>query len=139
MPSSKAKGFTLIEVLIAAVILFLFLAMASQAFNQSAMSSVKAERAAKVAAVVPLLLQNIKQQISLSRNTSATGKGQFADVGYSWRANLLSRKPPARRLDPDTMEMRDYDERFNLWQVELEVSLDSYSHRWQYEEVSWYE
>lgn len=140
MPKSKQAGLTLIEVLISAMILFMFLTMASQAFNQSAQSSLKAERAAKVSAAVPLLLQNIKHAIMEKRDSGpATGAGEFMGLKYQWQARLQQRKPPVTRFDPSEMEVKSYDDKFNLWQVSLKVSVGSYMRTWQYEEVSWYE
>ncbi len=139
MPSSKIKGFTLIEVLLAAVILFMFLTMASMAFNQAANASLKAERAAKVAAIVPLLTQNIKEVILRSRGTSESGQGQFGQMAFRWKASLKQRKAPPPRFDPAELEFKHYPERFNLWLVDLVVIIGSYERHWQYEELSWYE
>lgn len=141
MPNKNNQaGFTLIEVLISAVILFMFLALASQAFSQAAQSSLKAERAAKVSAAVPLLLETIKQDIMAARSPQGVkGSGVFLDLDYRWQAKLIQRKAPVRRFDPSEMEMKDYAERFNLWQVDLQVGLGSYQRNWQYEEISWYE
>ena len=140
MPSSKQRGFTLIEVLLSAVILFMFLALAAQAFSQSANASLKAERAAKVAALVPLLTNTIKDRISQARGPERlNNEGRFMELSYRWQAQLLERKPPARRFDPAEMEVKEYNDRFNLWQVELTVSLGSYRRQWRYEEISWYD
>ncbi len=142
MPSSFKsinQGFTLIEVLIASVILFLFLALASEAFSQSALSSRKAERAAKVAAIVPLMIENIRVQIVEAEQVSDLGsEGVLFELNYAWRAKLLKRLKPPRRFDPDENEFKEYDERFNLWQVDVTVGEGTYQRSWQYEEVSWH-
>jgi prepilin-type N-terminal cleavage/methylation domain-containing protein len=140
----KSGGFTLIEVLIASIILFLFLAIASQSFGQAALSSRKAERSAKVAAMVPLLMENIRQHIVEAKTVDAQqGNGLLFEMGFKWKATLLERKQPPRRFDPDSGEIKDYDERFNLWQVEVtvtdEVNQDgNYSKTWRYKEISWH-
>lgn len=136
----SSQGFTLIEVLIASVILFLFLALAAQAFNQSATASRKAERAAKVAALVPLLLETIRAEIIETKQANdQTGQGVLFEMGYQWQAKLLERTSPPRRFDPDEAEFKDYPDRFNLWQIDLTVTDKTYQRTWRYEEISWHE
>ncbi len=137
--SAKHSGFTLLEVLISSIILFLFITMASQAFSQAAQSSLKAERAAKVASLVPLLMENIRGKV-LAVNTlgDVAGQGKMLDMQYHWQAKLLERKRPASRFDPSTMEFKDYKDRFNLWSVEVVVTIGKYQRSWQYEEISWF-
>ncbi len=131
------KGFTLIEVLIASVILFLFLAIASQAFNQSATASRKAERAAKIAGLIPLLTENIRNKIIAAKQTSVQNdSGSLLDLSYQWEATLLERLGPPIR--PYVEIEDDTSDRFNLWQVNVIVSDGSYQRRWQYEELTWH-
>ena len=135
----RAEGFTLIEVLVAALILFLFLSLAAQAFSQSAESSRRAERTAKVSAMVPLVVENIKGQIQAAEGVEfVQGTGGMLDVEYQWQAQLVLRKAPPPRFDPSEMEFKTYEERFNLWEVTLKVNLGSYQREWIYEEISWY-
>jgi len=140
-PSSlkTTKGFTLIEVLISSVILFLFLAIASQAFNQSATASRKAERAIKVAGLLPLLTESIRNEIvAVKQSNDQSGQGSLLGLSYEWQATLLERLSPPRRLDSGEGGYKSYPERFNLWQVNVTVSEGSYQSRWQYEEISWH-
>ncbi|NQZ06000.1 MAG: type II secretion system protein [Algicola sp.] len=133
------RGFTLLEVLIASMILFLFITMASQAFSQSAQTSRKAERAVKVAAMVPLLVETIRGQImAVDTPQNVGGEGQMLEVQYHWQATLIHRKPPAARFDPSAMEFKTYEDRFNLWSVEVVVSIGTYQRSWLYEEISWF-
>jgi prepilin-type N-terminal cleavage/methylation domain-containing protein len=139
MQKRNSQGFTLIEVLIASTILFLFLAMAAQAFSQSAQTSIKAERAAKVAALVPLLVENIRGDIHADKSPSDKhGQGAMLDMTYQWRASLLERKAPVERFDPSEMEFKTYQDRFNLWKVDVMIVAGSYQRNWQYEEISWF-
>ena len=131
------KGFTLIEVLIASVILFLFLAIASQAFNQSATASRKAERAAKIAGLLPLLTENIRNKIVAAKQISDQGDcGSFFDLNYQWEATLLERLGPPKRLSVEIED--DTRDRFNLWQVNVIIREGLYQRRWQYEEITWH-
>ena len=131
------KGFTLIEVLIASVILFLFLAIASQAFNQSATASRKAERAAKIAGLLPLLTENIRNKIVAAKQISVqSDSGSFFDLNYQWEATLLERLGPPKRLSVEIED--DTRDRFNLWQVNVIIGEGRYQRRWQYEEITWH-
>ncbi len=132
-----ASGFTLIEVLIASVILFMFLAIASQAFNQSATASRKAERAAKIAGILPLLTENIRNKIIAAKQTNEqSDQGRLFDVNYQWRATLLERVGPPERLFVEIKD--DLSDRYNLWQINVTISEGSYQRDWQYEEITWH-
>jgi prepilin-type N-terminal cleavage/methylation domain-containing protein len=138
------RGFTLIEVLLASIILFLFLTLAAQAFSQSAVASRKAERAVKLAGLVPLLLENIRTEIDQAKQLGEqTANGSLLGVNYQWQATLLSRAKPAFSFDQGGAAI-DGQERYNLWQVELSISLVSndaeknYQRTWQYTEVTWH-
>lgn len=141
MPTTnKAAGFTLIEVLVASIILFMFIMMASQAFSQSAQSSLKAERAVKVAGIVPLLVDNIKSEIFAAKTLAdVVGEGHFQQVNYSWKATLVERKPPIEGFDPLLLDFRSYKDKYNLWRVDLTVSVDKYQRHWVYEELTWHQ
>ena len=65
-------------------------------------------------------------------------EGVLFELNYAWRAKLLKRLKPPRRFDPDENEFKEYDERFNLWQVDVTVGEGTYQRSWQYEEVSWH-
>ena len=133
-----AKGFTLIEVLIASIILFLFLAIASQAFSQSAVASEKAERAAKVAALLPLLTDNIRAQMVLGQSLAEqNGGGELFEMHYQWQAQRIERRGAPKHLDPAVDGYKTYPDRFNLWQVAVTITVKSYQRTWQYKEITW--
>ena len=140
MPNVKSKGFTLIEVLVASIILFIFVAMAAQIFRQSAVSSLKAERAVKVAAVVPLVVENIRSKIMDAKDLSdVSGQGRLQEVEYIWRASLAQRLPPIEGFDPRTEEFRTFEDKYSLWNVDITIVIGNYERHWVYEELTWYE
>lgn len=140
MPKNSLKGFTLIEVLVATIILFLFITMAAQIFRQSADASLKAERAVKVAALVPLVVENIRNQVEQAKSLGTLrGEGQLKEVRYQWKASLAQRKPPIEGFDNLRLEFRTFEDKYNLWNVDLTVSIGSYQRHWVYEELTWFE
>lgn len=140
MPNVRCRGFTLIEVLVATVILFLFITMAAQIFRQSADSSLKAERAVKVSALVPLVVENIRNQIDEAKSLGTLrGKGQLQEVTYQWQASLAQRMPPIEGFDTLEQEFRTFEDKYNLWNVDLTVSIGNYQRHWVYEELTWFE
>ena len=135
---SKTSGFTLIEVLIAATILFLIIAMSTEVFRVVTTSSAKAQRAVEVSSVVPLIVESVRQELQTGRVTQDTdGDGSFMSVEYYWRAQLLEKRPAPERFDPDEMEVKTYRDRFYFWTVELTIQLNDYSREFVYEEVTW--
>ena len=134
----RAQGFSLLEVLVASIILFMFLAMAAQAFRQASISSMKAERSAKVAAVMPLLVEGVRQQLfKASIGSTPTGSGELQGIGYQWQAVLSQRSGATRSFDENRLQFVKQADRYNLWDVTLTLQLDSYQREWIYEELTW--
>ncbi|MBU2891945.1 prepilin-type N-terminal cleavage/methylation domain-containing protein [Colwellia sp. D2M02] len=105
MKNNRAnQGFTLIEVLIAAIILFASIALVAELFSASSLSSKKAIRVAEYNQAVPLINRIIKSEIqskavdlSLS---SFSGELLAFGVDFQWQAERISLLSPP--LEPDS-------------------------------------
>lgn len=139
MRGSKAqRGLTLIEVLIAAIILFAVVASVSQVYQVAVTASIRASRTVESAALVPLLADTITFQVRQAETLSAlSGKGIIDNFVFSWSASVINRSPPAPRFEFQTDNYVVGEERFYLWKVELQVSRDSFQRDYQFTVLSW--
>jgi|TARA_Y100001937_G_scaffold112376_1_gene159914 prepilin-type N-terminal cleavage/methylation domain-containing protein len=135
---SKAAGFTLIEVLIAATILFTVVAAVSQVYQGATKASMSASRSVEVSALVPLLADTISfhlRQADVSRPISQ--QGILNDYQFSWTASVIRRGSPPAKFEFETDSYTTFDEKFYLWQVELQLTKDSYSQQFEFTTLSW--
>ncbi|WP_462180719.1 prepilin-type N-terminal cleavage/methylation domain-containing protein [Pseudoalteromonas gelatinilytica] len=116
---NKNKGFTLLEVLIAAIILFTALALASEIFKSATLSTDIAVKNAKYFQVTPSAITAIKFDLRnkvKNRNISeANGELELFGIYYSWQAHReVFNSPP-------TDELSDFSERnrFSIYNVEV--------------------
>ncbi|MDX2370002.1 MAG: prepilin-type N-terminal cleavage/methylation domain-containing protein [Colwellia sp.] len=137
---SKDNGFTLIEVLVASVILFASIATVSMIYRGAFLSSEQANKHVNISGVMPSLLANVRSDIRTQGNTfeSQLGdQGNAWSVQYQWQANLVQHKSAPQRLDVDTGDYVNPPIKYKLWLVELDVQYQSISKHYQFYEMSW--
>lgn len=138
----NVRGFTLLEVLVSAVILFLVIAMLTQIFATSSRASKAAERTVKVTSSMPLFVQSIKEKlVNETPDIGATqsGEGRLLDLRYEWTAEVIEFKAPPDRLDIDIGRNVSYQPKFALWRVELIIGQNEYERAVTYKEFTWIE
>ncbi|WP_448213065.1 type IV pilus modification PilV family protein [Colwellia sp. MEBiC06753] len=115
----NSKGFSLVEVLIAAVILFSALAVTADLFKASSFSSEKVTQKAFYFQLTPLALANIKHQIkvlsSQEKQENYAGTFEQAGIRYEWSAVRLSFKSRVQYID----ESFEPAPQFGLYDVEV--------------------
>lgn len=129
------NGFTLIEVLIAAIILFSSLAITAQLFSASSLSADKAAATAQYYQQSELVITTIKSQLRerFKRNKNADLQGEIEAAGqiYSWQAvKTASIAPPMDIEDTEPPEPR-----FARFLVTVELINKGKS--FQFETVAW--
>lgn len=91
----QQRGFTLLEVLVAAFILFLVIATMTMVYRGAMGSSLKAQRVVQMSALVPQLRNTITERLaevgSISRQE---GEGSMDGVYYQWQALPMLRGQP---------------------------------------------
>ena len=131
----QSHGFTLIEVLIAATLLFLAISIGSVAFEQTLQTRGKLNDRVMIYQLAPLIKSDIKQQIreSNSRSGNLTLHGQEV----SWRASLVEEKPTFKSLGGGEGGIQLGDVRLLLLDIEIEFTLTNQSI--EYRELIWRE
>jgi len=127
---NSQKGMTLIEVLVAATILFSFLVMMTQAMSTAAIASQQAEKNISVSLNMPFIVDQIKSEIKKGV-LSANGQTKLNSVIYNWHAEQQQRKAI---LQPGLREQNI--KRFaRLYEIELTVSNKSLQKKYHYMEM----
>ena len=134
----KIKGFTLIEVLVATVILISSLAAISMVYRGAFVSSEKADNHMIISGVIPSVLSSIQQEIRANDQSDLLqGEGRAWDTEYRWQANLVDFKSAPARFDVESRKLVTPAKRYKLWQVTLSLTYNNMSKDYQYNELSW--
>ena len=136
------KGFTLLEVLVASLILFLVIVTMMNVYRGAILSSSKAERSLSLVAEVPQLRPLITQEIQASSGESYIERsGVIGEISFQWRAEPVIK---GRAYSPENEDMDSPFYRSGrgstllyLWVVDLTVSMEGMQRSYQFEELSW--
>lgn len=132
-----SRGFTLIEVLIASVILFAVITVVSESYRASLAASGKSRSVVDIAAVLPLIVGHIREVLRSDPQESVSGDGRVLGVDYAFTAESMSFKPPPARFDPDSGQFREYPARYRLYAVRLDLQTPSGKRTFEFKEVAW--
>jgi len=136
----KTSGFTLVEILVASVILFASIAMVSMVYRGAYISSDKADGHINITGVLPAVLATIRDDIRARGNSNLTelkNEANMWDVNYQWQASLLQHKSPPKRYDLDSGSFVIPAKKYKLWQVDLTLKRDNLVKQYQFNELSW--
>jgi prepilin-type N-terminal cleavage/methylation domain-containing protein len=138
MKNNPQSGFTLIEVLIAATILFAVIAIVSQTYRGATIATQKATRSVALLGTVPLLLDTIEFRLKQADiNRVISDEGILDEFRFKWTANVIKRAPPAAQMSPEDGEVMVFNDRFYLWNVVLSVTNEEYSQTFEFESLTW--
>ncbi len=136
------QGFTLIEILVASVILFSSIAAVTMIYRGAFISTEKANSHMIIAGVVPAVLIQVREQIrGMGNNTKTTlnGNGSSWGTEYQWEANQIAVKAAPPVFDMDSGDTITPAEKYKLWDVELNVSDRGLTLHYEFKELSWNE
>ena len=134
---NRSKGFTLVEVLIASVILMSVLAITATTFSQSRANSRQAENLVKLHAPLPFILDTIRQQIRDNPIAELNGDGAFQQVEYRWSAKTEQFLPPPNSMVVENLQLVTFEPRFRLYQVTLQLKYQSKTREFNFKEIAW--
>jgi len=141
MSVHEQRGFTLIEVLIAAVIMFTVLATATVSLRAAMHASERASRTTELLAPLPWITPTIRERLREHSGdnlaTEHSGEGVVFGVEYRFHALLVRSAAPPPRFDPDVIDFIEYAPRFGLYDVELELEREGEKSRFVYQELAW--
>lgn len=124
----------MIEVLVAAFILFLVLATVTISYTGAVKSSLAASESLKLNNYIPVLSEHISLDI---QEGTKSGSAIFLGVEYQWTAELIESEPVVAFFDADNREVRQSDKQAYLWRVNLITRYNNRQSQHSFEAVSW--
>ena len=130
------RGFSLIETLVAAVILFSVLTSSFLAFQGAIIGSTKAQLRIQLLKTVPKIRAEITDKLQIQGLTS--GAGAVGDVPYDWAAQLhttgivfnIESESGAGANTPAERQL-------SLWHVAVVVGIEGSEREFAFTELSW--
>jgi prepilin-type N-terminal cleavage/methylation domain-containing protein len=134
------KGFTLVEVLIASLILFSVLGISTLSYRGAVLAVERTTAAVLIADALPTIMTNVKNKL-FSRQTEGTGRF-LNDISYSWKSRVAkTAKNIISAHDEITGGMRYGAFTLVLNEVRLTITYEKGVTRkkveYEYQELSW--
>ncbi len=133
MVKGNDQGFTLLEVLIAGVILFITVAAATSVFSSAVKSKLAASSTIKSSVYAKYIASNIS---FLMQQGERSGSSNFDGVNYSWRAQQSDRKP-IRQIPQEGSSSQSVNGNAILWRVELQLEEQHRAQNFSFAVTTW--
>jgi type II secretory pathway component PulJ len=133
----KLRGFTLVEVLIAATILFTAITVISDSYRASMAASRRADSLVRLMTPMPLIVETVAEQLRLNPQVALSGEGRLLGVRYEFSATTSAFEPPLPRLEAEVGEVTEFQPRFRLYDVELRLRNQESTRVFRYQEIAW--
>jgi type II secretory pathway pseudopilin PulG len=137
MRAIKQQGFTLLEVLVASIIMIAVISITALSFQSARRSSETASATLEMLAPLPLISDTIKAQIRANPIEILHGTGQFDGVTYKWQAKTLLFSSAPSSYDAENDVKITFAPRYRLYQVELTLTLANKTEYFQFNAISW--
>ena len=130
---NSQAGFTLLEVLIASVILFSVIVTSTLVYRGAILSSDKAEQALSVSVAAHSIQRIVTDEFrQLKDRSQPSGEGRYGEVTYRWRAEETHKGTRTGAPDGSTPARQ-----FSLWRIHLTISKGKMTKQFQFSEISW--
>jgi hypothetical protein len=135
--AGMSRGFTLLEVLIAASIFFASIVVIAESYRATLAAHKRSEAIVRMLTPVPLLMSRVENLLRENPKDLIEEEGTLLGVGYRLRASVLRAAAPLERLDLDTDEFRTYEPRFKVYEVSISLAFGSQKKTFSYRELAW--
>ncbi len=135
--NNRHYGLTLLEVLIASVILFTTLTVFTESYRTNLSAINKSTATIDLIAPVQLIVDRVARELRPTSNAVISGRGEILGVSYVFEARSVEASPPLRRFDPESGVLVEYDTRYHLYAVNLRVMKGGAERIYQYREIGW--
>ncbi|QYJ74055.1 type II secretion system protein J [Shewanella sp. FJAT-52076] len=133
-----SKGFTLIEVLIAFVILLTVVGSISFAYRSAVLSNTKAASAVEMESLLSLLMPTIRARLLMEKDLAPqTQEGILNDTVFSWQAKVVEKGSAPRQLSPEDGDWIEFPERYYLWNVTITFKRDFAEREYSFKVLTW--
>lgn len=131
------KGFTLIEVLVASFILFLVIAAITMVYRGALLSSHKAERSLLFSSLVEPISEEVRLTLQSSTVNEVQGQGSMGEITFNWSAIEVFQAKIPPLVDAERGISTQGSKVFRLWDITLELQLNSATRNYYFSEISW--
>ncbi len=136
--SPVSNGFTLIETLVAALIMFMVLAVCTQLYHSSVVASKKATSSLILLGRFEEARVLVKNEILLRHHSDSIAfTGQMGGISYKVEAELIARGTRQKVFNPETGNFDQPEEIYKLWDVNLLLMNANSKRAIKYKELSW--
>lgn len=125
-------GFTLLEVLVASLILFMSIALVSMAYK----TGINAEKAAEKKVYKSVMLRFVQQAIAEElrvKPNDASGEGSWGDFSYQWMVVKTYEKWSKSGFDSESNSQVQLGRQLQLKDISIDVNGEIY----EYTHLSW--
>ena len=133
----SSRGFTLIEVLVASVILFSALAVFSATVQTDLLAQRKYAATNRLLAPLPVIMASVRGAVRDATTDHVGGSGPVLGVQYHYQAKLIAFRSPPSRFDSDVGDFSRYTPRYKLHEIQLSLAAEGVSRVYVYRELSW--
>lgn len=133
----RARGFTLLEVLIAATIFFAAIVALSEAYRVSVEAQRRAEATIRMLTPVPRLMSRVENLLRENPVPLLEEEGLMFGVTYRIVARAEESFAPPARIDPDSDAYSSYEPRFSVYDVSLTLGFGGRKKTLNYRELAW--
>lgn len=135
---SSSKGFTLIEVLVSAVILFAVVSLSASIYSTSLISSQKIKDHLKIQQIIPIVLPQVKESLLATYHENrllAQMDGQFilGGVNIDYHAIREDQSTKSKSTNNDNVASSLVE----IWNVQLSVRYENAVNDFNYKELVW--
>ena len=130
-------GFTLVEVLIAAVILFATITVVAESYRTSLAASLRATITAELLTPLPLITTTIRNELRERPEERLNGEGELLGVRYRFEAVSVRFEAPPPTVDPDMQGIKVFVPRYRLYDVRLSLARRTMERQFVYQELAW--
>lgn len=135
--SARSEGITLIEVMIASVILFAMITVVAESYRTSLAAGQRATAMAEMLTPVPLIISTIRARLRERPEERLRGEGELLGVRYAFDAVTVRFEPPPPVPDVDLQDMRVFAPRYRLYDVSLVLERRATRRQFIYQELAW--
>lgn len=134
----QPDGFTLVEVMIASVILFGSLVAITEGYRTSVEASRRAEATIRMVTPLPLIVSQIRESILSDPQEANRGAGQMLGVSFRYEAVLSKSAAALPPPDPEGAVSPNLPERYRLYDIRVSLEVRGVAVReFVYQELVW--
>lgn len=130
------QGFTLIEILIASVILFLMISTGFVAYQSAIQQNQRAVKLIYLYSYTEIIRSNIRHELHRQQGQQQ-GEGSFNAVHYKWRITDKSAYLAAPAVFNELANFQQQPNRFALATIELILEFEQLERQQTYQELVW--